>query len=77
MGLFAGIVGSLAGAVIGGAVKGAIAYKSTKEKVSAYQSAASNVKDAAEKKLKETRKKIEDEWPKLSYRVLSLQLHTV
>lgn len=49
MGIFAGIVSSLAGAVIGGAVKGAIAYKSTQAKVGAYQSAASDVKEAAEK----------------------------
>lgn len=49
MGIFAGIVGSLAGAVIGGAVKGAIAYKSTQAKVGAYQSAASDVRKAAEK----------------------------
>lgn len=43
------VIAAIAGAVIGGAVNGVVAAKSTNDKVSAYRKAAEDVKSAANK----------------------------
>lgn len=47
--MFGMVIAAIAGAVIGGAVNGVVAAKSTNDKVSAYRKAAEDVKEAANK----------------------------
>lgn len=47
--MFGMVIAAIAGAVIGGAVNGVVAAKSTEEKVNAYKQAAKDVKSAANK----------------------------